>query len=228
MFVWIQGRNKKIKEKNKAIKESFKEAKTDLPEKARRYVQDYYREPVLPETQKQKENEIHYSHDLSFFPEIHGERPSDDVKFSPRGHYDGDSIRSVMRSLSDTDSPLRALQMLDSYTDGSFVDKMLEHINDKHLRDASVYKAAQIDRRLFSKIVSDSTYKPAKDTCVALCLALHLTLNEANDLLSRAGYTFSHSSKRDVILEFFFREEVYDIMQVNEVLYKLGQKALGR
>lgn len=121
-------------------------------------------------------------------------------KFSLRDNYDSRSIQSAMRSLSNAGSPTRTLQTLEKLTDISFVDKMLEHINKKQLRDSVVYKAAQIDRRLYSKIVSDRTYKPAKDTCIALCLAMKLTLPEANDLLSRAGYTLSHSSKRDVIL----------------------------
>ena len=63
-----------------------------------------------------------------------------------------------------TESPLRALRTLEDSTNMSFVDKMLDYINIKHMRDSDVYKAAQVDRRLFSKIVSDRTYKPAKDT----------------------------------------------------------------
>ena len=142
--------------------------------------------------------------------------------------YDGESISRTMRSFSGISSPTRTLRALEEHTDRSFVEKMLEHINRKRLRDADVYKAAQVDRRLFSKIVSDREYRPAKDTCVALCLALHLSLQQTNDLLSRAGYTFSHSSKRDVILEFFFREGVYDLNDANEILFDLGQKLLGR
>ena len=91
------------------------------------------------------------------------------------------------------------------------------------MKDADVYKAAQVDRRLFSKIVSDREYKPAKDTCVAFAFALKLTLPEAEDLLSRAGYTLSHSSKRDVVIEYFFKEHIYNLNDVNGVLYQLQQ-----
>ena len=96
------------------------------------------------------------------------------------------------------------------------------------MRDVDVYKAAQVDRRLFSKIVSDREYKPAKDTCVAFALALRLTLGEAEDLLSRAGYTLSHSSKRDVVIEYFFKEHIYDLNDINDILYQLEQKVIGR
>lgn len=153
----------------------------------------------------------------------------DEIKYSSRGdYYNRDTIRSAVRSLSSADSYESVLSMLESNTNLSFVDKLLEHVSRKHLRDPEVYKAAQVDRRLFSKIVSDRTYKPAKDTCIALCLALKLTLDEASDLLSRAGYVFSHSSERDVVLEYFFREGIYDLDDVNEVLFRLDQKVLGR
>lgn len=96
------------------------------------------------------------------------------------------------------------------------------------MRDAEVYKAAQLDRRLFSKIMSDKDYKPAKDTAIAIAIALQLSLEEATDLLSRAGYTFSHSNKKDIIIEYFFRERIYKLDDINEVLFNLGQKIIGR
>ena len=89
-------------------------------------------------------------------------------------------------------------------------------------------KAAQMDRRLFSKMMSDRNYKPSKDTAVALVIALELSLKQANDLLSRAGYALSHSNKRDVIIEYFIRERIYNLSDINEVLYRLDQKIIGR
>ena len=151
-----------------------------------------------------------------------------DVRYSLRDNYDSSSIDRAVRSLSSTDSPLRALRTLEDNTNMSFVDKMLDYINIKHLRDSDVYKAAQVDRRLFSKIVSDRSYKPAKDTCIALSLAIKLSLSEANDILSRAGYVLSHSSKRDVVIEYFFREQIYNLNDVNEILFRLEQKLIGR
>ena len=151
-----------------------------------------------------------------------------DVQYSFRDNYDSQSIDRAVRSLSFSDSPLKALRTLEDNTNMSFVDKMLDYINIKHMRDSDVYKAAQVDRRLFSKIVSDRSYKPAKDTCIALSLALRLSLSEANDILSRAGYVLSHSSKRDVVIEYFFREQIYNINDVNEILFRLEQKLIGR
>ncbi len=151
-----------------------------------------------------------------------------DALRGPRDRYDSRYVDRVVRLLLSDRSSAGAARTLDNNTNMSFVDKMLEYIKEGHMRDSDVYKAANIDRRLFSKIASDRTYKPSKDTCIALALALRLSIDDANDILSRAGYTLSHSSKRDVVIEYFFRERVYDLNDMNEVLYRLGQKPLGR
>ena len=76
--------------------------------------------------------------------------------------------------------------------------------------------------------MSDVNYKPAKDTAIALAFALKLTISDANDLLSRAGYAFSHSDKRDLVIEYFFRKGVFNLTDINIVLDRLGFKLLGK
>ena len=142
--------------------------------------------------------------------------------------YNPGSIEQVLRNASTPASRSSALRTLDAFTDQSFVGKLMALIREKGMKEPEVYRAAQIDRKLFSKITSDQDYKPAKDTCIALAYALRLTLEEANDLLSRAGYTLSHSNKRDVILEYFFSAGKYNLFDVNEVLSQLNQRPLGR
>ena len=141
--------------------------------------------------------------------------------------YNEKSVDAFMKKLSESPT-FSELEQLENSIDRSFVDRMLEHIDRRQMKDSAVYKAAQVDRRLFSKIVSDRAYRPAKDTCIAFALALQLSLDDASDLLSRAGYTLSHSSKRDVVIEYFIREQVYNLNDINDVLYRLGQKVLGR
>ena len=85
-------------------------------------------------------------------------------KFSLRDNYDSSSVQRTMRSLSSATPTSRVLRDLENSTNMTFVDKLLEHISKRHMRDSDVYRAAQVDRRLFSKIVSDREYKPAKDT----------------------------------------------------------------
>lgn len=148
-------------------------------------------------------------------------------QYSVRDGYDSERIKATL--CSDGSLPaIDLLGLLDTYTNSTFVGKMRSLIRKKNLSDTAVYKRAGLDRRLYSKIFSYYDYKPAKDTCMALCLAMRLTLDETNDLLSRAGYTLSHSSIRDVIIEFFIKEGKYNLSDLNEVLYRLDQKPLGR
>lgn len=147
---------------------------------------------------------------------------------SPLDRYNSGAIERAMRSTSAGTPRSTLSRTLDTYTDQSFVGKLTALIREKGMKEPDVYRAAQIDRKLFSKIISDQNYKPAKDTCVALSYALKLSLPEAADLLSRAGYTLSHSNKRDVILEYFFSAGQYNLFDINEVLLQLDQRPLGR
>lgn len=170
---------------------------------ARRYISNNYVKPNIPRYSIQSED-----------PEPH---------FSLRTPLD-EALHEVRKGGDAT----RALQSLSQAKDNTFSEKLLEYIDGTDLDNADIYKAAEIDRRLFSKIQNDRDYQPSKDTCVALAFALKLNENQAKDLLSRAGYALSHSSKRDLILEYFFRIGVSNLDIVNGVLEKLGEKTLGK
>lgn len=113
-------------------------------------------------------------------------------------------------------------------SDDSFVDALLKHIDRSGKSDAEIYKAAGVDRRLFSKIVGNRAYTPSKDTCVCLALALRLNEKDADDLLSRAGFSFSRCVERDIILWFCFEQGICDVNVVNDLLFSMGQNTLGR
>ncbi len=124
----------------------------------------------------------------------------------------------------------RAEQTLEeklSLIDESFSQTVLRLIDELGLDDVVVYKRANMSRQLFAKIRKDDGYRPTKKTACALAFALHLSYEDALTLLSRAGFILSHSSKFDIIIEYFLIHGIFDIFQVNEALFAYDQPILG-
>jgi hypothetical protein len=134
------------------------------------------------------------------------------------------SAKNWMASIS---GALTNLDEIVNHVGETFSEMLFRLIAEKGQSEPEVYKRANLDRKLFSKIRSNVNYKPSKNTALALAVALELNLDQTADLLRRAGYALSPCSRFDLIVEYFIREGNYNIFEINEALFAFDESLLG-
>lgn len=120
-----------------------------------------------------------------------------------------------------------SLEDLLKQEDAGFTETLLKRIDKSGKKDSEVYKKANLSKQHFSKIRNNLGYKPTKATALALAIALELNLEETQDLIGRAGYTLTNSSKQDLIVKYFILRGIYNIVDINLALYEFDQALLG-
>lgn len=195
------------------------------------YVEDHYRESVLPEARRRP-----------FHDNIVGHAPAESSRRKRRKIFEspskpaasehaphGPAPEDITSVTEEAAAPYPSLNLdhLVSQVGESFQERLLHLIDEKGLTDVEVYKKANMDRKLFSKIRCKPDYSPKKRTALALAVALELDLKETQDLIGRAGMAFSPSSPFDLIVEYCIQKKIYDIYEINAILFEYDQPLLA-
>lgn len=138
-----------------------------------------------------------------------------------------DAAPAMMEAPVFPDAAGKSLDEFLDKTGDTFRQKLFQLIDERGMDDVTVYKKANIDRKVFSRIRCKEDYKPKKKTAVALCVALELDMQEMLDLLARAEIAFSPSSRFDMVIAYFITKQIYDIFEINAALFKYGLPILG-
>lgn len=131
--------------------------------------------------------------------------------------------KKLSNPLHETYVTSRRIDDLMEQMEETFTERLLRMIDERNLIESEVYKKAYVDRRHFSKIKKDVNYSPNKKTVFAFAIALELSIDETKDLLQCAGYALSRSSRFDIIVAYFLQNKIYDMFEINDILYAYEQ-----
>lgn len=159
----------------------------------------------------------------SFIDENYAEETLREEYRARNGRYE----RTRNERIPEEQNKPSSLEDLMAQVNETWQESLFRLIDEKGCLDPDVYKRANVDRKLFSKIRCNKAYQPKKITAVAFALALELDLQETKDFLARAGYALSPSSRFDLIIEYFIKRKVYDTYTINLALFEHDQPLIG-
>lgn len=147
----------------------------------------------------------------------------DDSK--PRKSLKKESIKSLILESPSYDC-MPKISKIEFMISRTWQAAVFDYIDFKGYKDSDVYKRAIISKQTFSKIRSNSNYQPDKDTAIKMCIGLELSLDETDDLLRLAGHALSPSIKRDLVVQYFIKHKIYNIMSINDALHDMDLKLI--
>ena len=206
-------------------------ASKELIEEVGKYIDKYY-EPGTDDIKMDDEMKSIFDKITSFRKKTQKQQEApveqEAVSCAPT-EFDVGSMKKtkITKEMSQTMATNRNIDDLMSQMEETFSERLLRMIDERGLTDSQVYTKANVDRRHFSKIRKDVNYAPNKKTVLAFTIALELSLDEAKDLLRSAGFALSRSSKTDIIVAYFLQNKIYDMFEINDVLYAYGQPVFG-
>lgn len=211
-------------------------AKSELIESVGKYIEKYY-EPGSDDIRMDKEMKSIFQRITNLRKKKAVEKCEEADVYEEDVEYDESAIAEfdistmektkVLSTMSGTIATNRKIDDLMNQMEETFSQRLLRMITERGMTDSEAYTKANVDRRHFSKIRNDEYYSPNKKTVLAFAIALELTLDEAKDLLGCAGYALSRSSKVDIIVAYFLQNKIYDMFEINEILYEYGQPIFG-
>lgn len=208
-------------------------ANRELIEKVGKYIDKYY-EPENDDIKIDEEMKSIFDKITSFRKKREIQRQQKKLEEAPMEYeidesashkFDSSSMKKtkITAGMSSTMAANRNIENLINQMEETFSQRLLRMIDERGMSDSEVYTKAYVDRRHFSKIRKDVNYTPNKKTVLAFTIALELSLDEAKDLLRSAGFALSRSSKTDIIVAYFLQNKIYDMFEINDVLYAYGQ-----
>lgn len=160
--------------------------------------------------------DIHdYLEDNGIYDEVRSYRPSMSFGFM-----------SKPASLDEECNPDREFSFVDFVEDEPFNDCLRRIIREKNLIESDVYKRANLTKQAFNGIYNEGKV-PKKNNVLALCIGLRLNIDEADDFIEKAGYSFSKGNKHDYIVRYFIENEIFDVYKINEILINEDLPYLG-
>ena len=166
-------------------------------------------------------------------PDLSGYEPEEWAKampMPPAPSMEKAASRLPSRTMAPTAAPAgkaKSLTKLLEQTDAGFSETLLKLIDRTGKKDSEIYNRANVSRQHFSKIRNNPDYKPTKSTAIAFAIALELDMEQTRDLIGRAGFALTRSSKFDVIIMYFIENRHYDLYDINATLYEFDQSLLG-